>query len=171
MPQCLKHVNVIYKLVKKSWTWYSTHVTSYSPNMLNGVSRHGSPFTRPFADPKWTHALSLTFEPNVLQKTTTTQNYGNDLRISNFWFKNKNLFQNRPILPDLLLPKPKIKEPGAPLGSLQWSSSFGMLVFLPKCIIWIVRQKYLRSSARATWAALYQVRNYVVVRPFLCFRY
>ena len=97
------------KLWKKSWTWYSNHVTSYSPNMLNGVSRHGSPFTRQFADPKWTHALSLTFEPNVLQKTTTTQNDGNYLRISNFWLKNQISLKWVDFSPIYSCPRPKLK--------------------------------------------------------------
>ena len=58
---------------------------------------------------KIVHKALVTFEPIEVQKTATTQNYENDLRISNFWLKNQISLKWVDFSPIYSCPRPKSK--------------------------------------------------------------
>ena len=76
--------------------------------------------------PKWADALSLTFEPIGLQKTATTQNDRNCVRISNFSVKNQKSLKWVDFSPTYSCPRQKLR-PKWP-NPKNWAKSY---VFMP----------------------------------------
>ena len=138
--------------MKKNWVWYSTHVKSPSPKRVQRL------FVAPIAvlvaevQEIWSKMSRHTQCNFWTNRATEDCDHSKRPELSQdfkFLVKKNSPPFNRPILPDLLLPKAKIEGPGAPQGSLQLSSSFGVLVFAQKPIIWRVGQNVLKWSARA----------------------